>query len=558
MPSFAELSREFLDAELADSPVRASQLGLTEYDDLLDDLSEAAFERRRQTDASWLARFREVEPTDLAFDDGIDRDLVISILDGRRIVDDFEMWRRQPDTYLNPGLSGIFTLFLHRLRPMAELVDSAISRLRLIPTNLEDGTRNLRPDMVPAIFLERAANQARAGARYVRELLPAQVEDPALSARLAEAGDATASAYESYVSFLEDMNPNATGEWALGEHRYSALLREKELLGFDARELRERGQAAYDELAAELTRCARELRGTDDWKSVLDELNEDHPTTPEEMRIGYEDWTERARAFLREHELVSFPAGEECAVVPSPPFQRPVLAVASYQQPPPFSDRMLGHFFVPFPPDGASEEEIQKRLASNSYPGIPTTSVHEAYPGHHWHLVMSKANPSRLRQAYRTSYFSEGWALYAERMMREQGFFRDLRHEMYQYEATIFRAARIIVDTSLHMGEMSWDEAVAFMTEHTALTEPTAKAEVTRYCAWPTQASSYLTGCLEIVRIRERFFEAYGSSGTDALRAFHDGITTSGGLPIALAERAVLATRERSHAGVATDVQPPG
>ena len=542
MPSFAELSREFLDAELADSPTRASQLGLTEYDDQLDDLSEAAFERRRRTDASWLQRFREVGSTDLTFDEAIDRDLVVSTLDGRRIVDDFEMWRRQPDVYLNPGLSGIFTLFLHRLRPMAELVDSAISRLHLIPGNLEDGTRNLRPEMVPAIFLERAANQARAGARYVRELLPAQVEDPDLVARLAEAGDATASAYESYVGFLEGMRPSATGEWALGEDRYSALLREKELLGFDARELRDRGQAAYDELAAELTRCARELRGTDDWKSVLDELNEDHPTTPEAMRIGYEDWTERARVFLRERELVTFPAGEECAVVPSPPFQRPVLAVASYQQPPPFSDRMLGHFFVPFPPDGASDDEIQKRLASNAYPGIPTTSVHEAYPGHHWHLVMSKANPSRLRQAYRTSYFSEGWALYAERMMREQGFFTDLRHEMYQYEATIFRAARIIVDTSLHMGEMTWDEAVAFMTEHTALTEPTAKAEVTRYCAWPTQASSYLTGCLEIVRIRDAFFAAYGSSGTDALRAFHDGITTSGGLPIALAERAVLAT----------------
>ena len=558
MPSFAELSGEFFDAELADAPVHASRLGLTEYDALLDDLSEAAFERRRRTDASWLARFRETDAGALTFDEAIDRDLVISILDGRRIVDDFEMWRRQPDTYLNPGLSGIFSLFLHRLRPMSELVAAAISRLELIPGNLEDGTRNLRPDMVPAIFLERAANQARAGARYVRELLPAQVEDPGLAGRLAEAGEKTASAYESYVAFLEEMRPAASGEWALGEDRYSALLREKELLGFDARELRERGQAAYDELAAELTRCARELRGTDDWKSVLDELNEDHPRTPEEMRASYEDWTERARAFLRERELVSFPAGEQCAVVPSPPFQRPVLAVASYQQPPPFSDRMLGHFFVPFPPDGASEEEIQKRLASNAYAGIPTTSVHEAYPGHHWHLVMSKANPSRLRQAYRTSYFSEGWALYAERMMREQGFFTDLRHEMYQYEATIFRAARIIVDTSLHMGEMSWDEAVAFMIEHTALTEPTAKAEVTRYCAWPTQASSYLTGCLEIVRIRDRFFEAYGSNGTDALRAFHDGITSSGGLPIALAERAVLGSREHSPAGMATDVQPSG
>ncbi len=542
MPSFAELTNEFLDAEFADSPVRASGLGLTEYDEQLDDLSESAFERRSTTDTQWLQRFRAVAEGSLSFDEQIDRDLVISILRGRQIVDDFEVWRRQPDAYLNPGMSGIFSLFLHRLRPMDELVDAAVARMKLIPANLEDGRRNLRPEMVPAIFLERAANQARAGARYVRELLPAQADEDAQRAKLADAGEAAASAYEDYVAFLEEMRPDARGDYQLGEERYSALLREKELLGFGARELRDTGQTAYDELALELTRCARELRGTDDWKQVLDELNEDHPRTPEEMRIGYEEWTARARVFLREQKLVSFPDGEECAVVPSPPFQRPVLAVASYMQPPPFSDKMLGHFFVPFPPDGASEDEIQKRLASNSYPGIPTTAVHEAYPGHHWHLVMSKANSSRLRQVYRTPYFSEGWALYAERMMREQGFFTDLRHEMNQYEATIFRAARIVVDTSLHMGEMTWDEAVTFMTTKTGLTEPTAKAEVTRYCAWPTQASSYLTGCLEIVRIREAFFAKRGSSDTDALRAFHDAITSSGGLPIALAERAVLAT----------------
>ena len=541
MPSFAELSNDFLDAEFADSPVRASGLGLTEYDAQLDDLSEAAFDRRRISDTTWLERFRVVPDGELSFDELIDRDLVISILRGRQILQDFEVWRRQPDTYLNPGMQGIFGLFLHRLRPMDELVDAAVARMHLIPGNLEDGRRNLRPDMVPEIFLDRAANQARAGARYVREILPAQVEEGDLRMKLAEAGEAAGSAYDGYVDFLEEMRPDATGEWMLGEERYSALLREKELLGFGARELREKGQAAYDELAVELTRCARELRGTDDWKAVLDELNEDHPRTPEEMRIGYEVWTERARVYLREHSLVSFPDGEECAVVPSPPFQRPVLAVASYMQPPPFSDKMLGHFFVPFPPDGASEDEIQKRLASNSYPGIPTTAVHEAYPGHHWHLVMMKSNPSRLRQAYRTPYFSEGWALYAERMMREQGFFTDLAHEMNQYEATIFRAARIVVDTSLHMGEMTWDDAVTFMTTKTGLTEPTAKAEVTRYCAWPTQASSYLTGSLEIARIRDAFFARRGSSDTDALRAFHDGITSSGGLPIALAERAVLA-----------------
>ncbi len=261
------------------------------------------------------------------------------------------------------------------------------------------------------------------------------------------------------------------------------------MLSFDARALRERGRQQIEELTGLLRAGAKEISGSEDWHALLLELNKDRPATPEAMRRGYEDWTERARQFLHDKGLVSFPAGEECAVVPSPPFQRPVLAVASYVAPPSFAETMRGHFFVPYPPDGASAEEIAKRLESNAYPAIPTTAVHEAYPGHHWHLVMAKGNPSHVRQLFGTSYFAEGWALYAERMMEENGFYDDLRHVMYRYEATLFRAARIVVDTSLHLGEMTHPEAVEFMMANSSMTEPTAVAEVTRYCSWPTQAS---------------------------------------------------------------------
>ena len=206
-----------------------------------------------------------------------------------------------------------------------------------------------------------------------------------------------------------------------------------------------------------------------------------------------------------------------------------MLGVASYISPPAFSDRQKGHFFVPFAPDGASEAEVQARLSNNSYGGIPTTSVHEAYPGHHWHLVMRKRNPSDVRRVYSTPYFSEGWALYAERVMRERGFFESPLHELQHLNASLFRAARIIVDTSLHLGEMTFDEAVSFMIDRAAMPEPVARAEVGRYCWWPTQASSYLTGCLEILGIRERYLAARGFAGVAprdvpvaVLREFHD------------------------------------
>ena len=537
--AFGSLVDSFLKEEYEDSPTLASSLGLTEYDERLDDTSATAYERRRLSDLSWLGKFRAVADDGLAPAERIDRDLLISVLRGRELYHPLEMWKRQPNYYLNPGLNGVFSLFLHRLRPERELADAAAKRLEGVPTNIAHGVANLDLSLTPRVYLERALGQAKAAARYARELVPAEVRDPSSKQRLTDAGAKAAKAFDEFASYLESNKPNAKGEWAIGEELYSALLREKELLPFGAAELRERGREQHELLSTEANRIASEIDGSGDWAKTCDRLNKIHAPTPDAMRDEYAEWTERARSFLRDTELVTLPPGERCTVEPSPPFQRPVLAVASYQRPPAFRDTLHGHFFVPYPPDGTPEEEVQKRLEGNCSAGIPTTAVHEAYPGHHWHLVMAKSNPSHARRIFGTPYFSEGWALYAERVMREQGFFTDPRHLLYQYEATIFRAARIVVDTSLHMGEMTFDEAVRFMVEKGNLTEPNARAEVGRYCSWPTQASSYLTGMLEIIDIRTRWLARRGRSDRPALRAFHDAITSAGMLPTSLAEKAI-------------------
>ena len=540
MPSpFATLAERFLAEEFEASPVLASGLGLTEYDERLDDLSASAIGAKEAGDAEWLVRFRGVADEGLEPAERIDRDLLIGILRGREILRPRRMWQRQPATYLNPGSSGVFSLFLHRIRPERDLADAARARLEQVPANIEAGIANLDFSLVPPVYLERGIGQAAAAARYARELVQQEVQDPRQREAVAAAGEKAAAAIDRYTAHLEANRGNARGDWAVGEEIYSALLKEKELLPYDARALRDRGSEQYDLLASEAKQVARDISGSDDWVGLLDRLNKVHAPDPEGMRREYEEWTERARSFLREKGLVTLPQGERCLVEPSPHFQRPVLAVASYNPPPAFSDSLTGHFFVPFPPDGTPEEEVQQRLEGNSSAGIPTTAVHEAYPGHHWHLVMAHANSSRVRQVFSTSYFSEGWALYAERMMREQGFFEDPKHVLYQFEATIFRAARVVVDTSLHLGEMSFEEAVRFMIEKGNLTEPNAKAEVGRYCSWPTQASSYLTGMLEILDIRTRWLARKGRNDVAALREFHDAITSSGALPTSLAERAI-------------------
>jgi uncharacterized protein (DUF885 family) len=537
MPAFDELIDEFMAEWFEEHPASATFLGIEDHDDQLGDQSAAGFERRDQQASAWVTRLSAVEEP-LSVDEQIDRDLVISTLRGSLIVSDWQMWRRNPDVYLGPCLNGVFGLFLHRLYPEKELARLAAARLRQVPSVLAAGRANLSAELAAPVFVQRAIGQCRAGVAYAREMVPAEVSDPAARAMLAEAGAEAATAFEMFAGYLEELAGAARGDYAMGEERYTRLLQEKELLGFGTEDLRKRGQAAYDELDAEMRGIARVVGGRDDWRSVVEEVNQDHPSSPEQMRQEYEEWTSRAREFLVEHDLVTFPDGERCEVVASPPFQRPVLAVASYFRPPAFKPSLRGRFNVPFPPDGVSEEEIQKRLQTNSRASIPTISVHEAYPGHHWHLVVAQGTPRPIRKVLSSAYFAEGWGLYSERMMREQGFFADPQHELGHLDARIFRAARIVVDTSLHIGDMTFEEAVTFMTTKAGLSEPTARAEVGRYCTWPTQASSYLTGSLEIERMRSSWM----AEGRGPLKAFHDKIAATGVLPIALAERALFAS----------------
>jgi uncharacterized protein (DUF885 family) len=536
MSDFDALVDEWIANELEESPVRATQLGIDGYDELLGEYSAARFERRERADAEWLTRFDDVDASTLTFDQRIDLGLLQSTLTGRTITRDWQGWRRDPGVYPGVGMQGVFTLFLHRVHAEADLARFAIARLQALPEVLAAGRANVDADLACPLFVERAAGPCRAGIGYFRHVVPGEIADDKLRAQVAEAGDAAASALEDYLAWLDELAPRAKGDWVYGEARYSALLKEKERLRFDSAGLHQYGREAFAAVEQELVAVAERVDATSDWRTINKGLTEHHPATPEDMRAAYEACTEKARQFLIDNALVTLAPGEECLVEPSAPFQRPVLAVASYGTPPAFKPTLTGHFFVPYPADGASAEDVRQRMATNSFHMIPTITAHEAYPGHHWHLTWMQGNERKLRKMVTTPYFSEGWGLYAERVMYEHGFFENDAEVIGHLDARIFRAARIIVDTALHSGEMSADEAVKFMTANTALSEATAVAEVNRYCAWPTQAASYLTGCLEIERIRSQFLDA----GRGDLREFHDRLAGAGALPIGLADQSVM------------------
>ncbi|MEV4112256.1 DUF885 domain-containing protein [Nonomuraea sp. NPDC049695] len=519
---------EFLKWYFSDRPVVASLLGADGYDHTLGDFAATAWAAREREEVRWLEHLSGIQTTTL--DDTIDRELVLSQLRGSIALASWPEWRRDPAVYLSPIFGSMYAPFQRRLKPEPELVSSALLRLAEVPGVLAACQANLDPELAAPLLVKRGLGQARTGRNFLTRTIPSMVEDPELAAKLAEAAEPAARAFDELVTFLEGFQ--CGGTWRMGEKLYSMLLREKELLGYGAAELHEKGKAAWADLDARMREVAVHVNGGEDWRAAMESLMDDHPPTLADMRAEYAAETQRARDFVKERDLVTFADGEECEVLPSAEYTRPVLSVAHYLAPPPLSASRRGIFFVPYTPDDFTPEQVRQRLRTNSRAQMPSISVHEAYPGHHWHLSYMAGNPRTVRKVFRTSYFTEGWALYVEKLLHEQGYFDTPATELAHLDCRIFRAARIVVDTALHCEDMSIEEAETFMATKASLSPGTAQGEVNRYCAWPTQAPSYLTGAIEIDRIRQSF--------KGSLKEFHDKIAGSGGLPLGLAEQVAL------------------
>jgi uncharacterized protein (DUF885 family) len=170
--------------------------------------------------------------------------------------------------------------------------------------------------------------------------------------------------------------------------------------------------------------------------------------------------------------------------------------------------------------------------------------VHEAYPGHHLQLSVAVRHPSLTRLLADAPEFTEGWGMYSEQMMREEGFDDGPEFRLALHTDAIWRACRIILDVRMHRGELTVDEAIRFLVEHTSFEEPNARAEVRRYTYTPSYQMSYLLGKVLILGLRDDEQRRLGASFD--LRAFHDALLRNGSIPIAF-QRRLLASSNGAH-----------
>jgi uncharacterized protein (DUF885 family) len=249
----------------------------------------------------------------------------------------------------------------------------------------------------------------------------------------------------------------------------------------------------------------------------------------------------RARQHLIERDLVTLSAGERLDVVPTPEYLRSVMPFAAYFEPARFDRDSKGIYIVTPSVDGDP-----RAMREHSYSAISNTGIHEAYPGHHVQLSAANTHPSLARVLVDAPEFVEGWGMYCEQMMREEGFDDGPEYLLTMYTDAIWRACRIILDIRLHRGEVSVEEGIDFLVEHTGFERPQAEAEVRRYTYTPTYQLSYLLGKVLLLRLREDERRRLGSRFS--LKSFHDSLIYAGSLPISF-QRRLLAGEGGSQLG---------
>lgn len=240
---------------------------------------------------------------------------------------------------------------------------------------------------------------------------------------------------------------------------------------------------------------------------------------------------EQTKLYLSQKGILTVPEDiGQCLIVETPPFLRNIIGSIAYEPPGTFSEDQTGFFYVRPLPDSLEDEQKAVYSKYINRRGFRGSVVHEAYPGHHMQFMMSSRVQDDIRKWQSNICYVEGWALYCEEMMYENGFYgTDKRRYLNVLGGIQFRAARIIVDVKLHTGEMTIDQAVDWMTKALDADSNFIRTEVNRYTLNPTVPMSYLIGKKEVIKLRDAMKTKEG--GRFSLMNFHDRYLSEGMLP---------------------------
>jgi uncharacterized protein (DUF885 family) len=539
---FYKKAGDWLYRLLEHDPVEATHMGDHRWDDRLSNRTAEALESRYGELVSALAEFQAMDTDAFTVDAAIDHTLVVQITKALiRSHEKARHYQRDPGSYILEVMGGVFLLIMKEFAPLPDRLRSALGRVRETPRLLDEAISNIVPSDVPPVWAEVALEQAAQAPPLFLNLLPALAANaaPDLEADLRRAGEAACEAIQTYADFIQrQVLPAAKGDFAAGRETFDEMLREDHMVDYDADQLLETGHQLFDETKARMESAAGKIDSARSVWDLLEQAKAEHPT-PEGLLEAYQDAMQAAKQYVIDHEIATIPEGETLRVIETPMYLRPLLPYAAYMPPGILEEHQEG-FFLVTPVDASAPAELQQqKLKGHNTAKLPITALHEAYPGHHLQLVWANTHrrlPRRM-SSYLSSLFVEGWAFYCEELMEQLGFIGDPLQRLWCLKDQLWRAARIILDVSLHTRGMSAEDATDFLVRECRLEPSNATAEVRRYTGSPTQPQSYLMGKLIILDL----VDDYRRANKDAsMRQMHDAILACGSLPPKLMRRQLL------------------
>jgi uncharacterized protein (DUF885 family) len=535
--AIAKAEQDYLDLLVDISPETATSLGLHKNDALLDDRTvsgeDKAVDREEAMAKALRERFKTPHASAAA---RTDLTMLIGALEVdvrvRRVQ---RRLQRMPDLYASP-LSAIFLMTSRDYAPAAERARNVLARLEKIPGVVAAAKDNLLNP--PRVWTEVGIDQASSAKAFLEDQRPfLEKALPGESARIDAALKTATDAYEDYGKFLQKVVlPRSNGRFSAGRELFEFLLKNDYFLDEDADAILAMGKTVFSHTQAELTALAKKIDPkAKGWPEVVAKLKGKHPSA-DELLGAYRHEVLRARKFLVDKDVVAMPPGDDLTVMDTPPFLRSTVS-AAYDQSPPFDPVTKGFFFVTPIDRTLPKRRQEEMLRENDHGDLVDTAVHEAYPGHHLQLSFARKSASLVRRALGPAIFSEGWALYCEELMAELGYYTD-EERLMQLEWTLVRAARVIIDVGLHVGDMTFEEAVKMLTDDVHLERHLALSEVKRYTLTPTQPLAYMVGRQMIFKMRERYREREGAKFS--LKKFHTDVLTRATVPPSLMAREIF------------------
>ena len=520
---------------VADNPIVGTYFGIHTEDHRLGSGTRDAVLAELAADKAHLAAVEALNDDGLSPEARLERDLEVhnvcrSIFD----IEEVRTWERR-STALDLVGDALFLVFAQDFAPLEERLDLIASRLEAVPAYLDESRTRATVPQVRAwqeLEIEAAADLPS----FLGELVTAGAELPGPERRRLEGAAETArSAIALYGAWLTESLAAGSDDWALGRERYDELVGLRAFDGLDADAILEIGEDQLEAQKAARIRTAAEIDDRLTEAEVIDRLKSDQPATFEEALEAYRDVMVRARQHLIDHDIATVPPDERIEVIATPEYLRNVIPFAAYFSPPKFDPRPKGIYIVT-PSVGHDPHAMRE----HNFAAISNTSIHEAYPGHHLQLSVANGHPSLTRLLTDAPEFVEGWGMYSEQMMREEGFDAAPSFRLNMHTDAIWRACRIILDVRMHRGEIAVDDAIRFLVEQTSFEEANARAEVRRYTYTPTYQLSYLLGKVLLLGLRAD--EQARLGGAFSLRDFHDTLLLNGSLPISF-HRRILAER---------------